>query len=293
MSGNSSGPAIIEHAGPLLADYDVVLADVWGVVHDGQRAYAGAGAAFARFRAGGGTVLLLSNAPMPAPWVAQVLDQKGVRRDSWDAIVSSGDITLAHVAAEGYARIHHIGPPRDQPLLDAMTAELVDLDEAEAVVCTGLVDDRRETAADYHPRLSRALAGALPLVCANPDLVVDVGGDLLPCAGVIAGAYEALGGSVYWAGKPHAPAYAMAMATVARLRGVAPDLGRVLAIGDAVRTDIAGAHRFGLASLFIGQGIHRDEVMRDGRIWRDGLARLLARDCPAGRPLAAMVGVAW
>ena len=287
---------IIERAGPLLAGFDVLLCDVWGVVHDGRCAYPAAGDAFARFRAGGGTVVLLSNAPMPSDWVARVLDDKGVRRDSWDAIVSSGDVALAHIAAKRYQRIHHIGPTRDLPLIDAMTAASVGFDLAQAMVCTGLVDDRRETAASYRPLLAKALARSLPLICANPDLIVDVGGELLPCAGVIAETYADMGGPVTWAGKPHAPAYELAMATVERLRGDRPAADRVLAIGDAVRTDIAGANAFGLASLFIGQGIHRGDVMRDGRLVPDRLARLLdtllPHDDPA-RPIAAMVEVAW
>ena len=290
-SARATAPAIIEHAGPLLAAYDVLLCDVWGVVHDGVRAYAAAGAAFARFRAEGGTVVLLSNSPMPARWVKRVIDEKGVRRDSWDAIVSSGDITLAHVASLGWTRVHHIGPPRDLPLFETMAVARVALEEAEAIVCTGLVDDRRETAESYSPLLERALALSLPLVCANPDLIVDVGGELLPCAGVIAEAYEAIGGDVYWAGKPYAPAYELAMNTAAGLRGAMPDRRRVLAIGDAVRTDMAGAAAFGVASLFIGQGIHRDEVVRDGRIDAEGVARVL--DGQPVLPLAAMVGVAW
>lgn len=299
LSAQSRAPRIIEQAGPLLSRYAAVVSDVWGVVHDGATAYTAAGDAFARYRAGGGTVLLLSNAPMPAAWVARVLADKGVRRDSWDAIVSSGDITLAHVAAQRYVRVHHIGPPRDLPLFETMPTARVDLDDAQAIVCTGLVDDRRETALDYQPLLERALQRRLPLVCANPDLIVDVGGDLLPCAGVIGALYEQIGGEVYWAGKPHAPAYRMAMAEITRQRGVLPPADQILAIGDAMRTDIAGASAFGLDSLFIAQGIHRDEVIEGGHISPAALARVLTRDLPAksahpiAAPVAAMVGVVW
>lgn len=282
---------IIDRAGELLARYDVLLSDVWGVVHDGHVAYAGAGEAFARFRARGGTVLLLSNAPMPSNWVARVLDEKRVRRDSWDAIVSSGDISLAHIAERGYSRVLHIGTERDLPLFETMIATRSTFEQAQAIVCTGLEDDRNETAETYRPLLGRALERRLPLVCANPDLVVDVGGDLLPCAGVVAQLYEQMGGEVYWAGKPYQPAYTRAMATVSRLRGEPVPLDRVLAIGDAVRTDIAGAHAAGIASLFIGQGIHRDAVIRDHRIDQAGLAGLLSNQ-PA-KPIAAMIGVAW
>lgn len=282
---------IITSIRDLLARYDVLLSDVWGVVHDGRTAYAGAGDAFARFRAEGGTVLLLSNAPMPCDWVARVLEEKGVRRDSWDAIVSSGDMTLAHVIECGFGRVHHIGTPRDLPLLDKMPARRVPLTEAEAIVCTGLVDDRNETAESYRPLLETALSRGVPLLCANPDLIVDVGGELLLCAGVIAELYEEMGGPVFWGGKPHLPVYRRALETVARLRDAEVPLSRVLAIGDAVRTDIAGAAAFGIESVFIGQGIHREEVLRNGSLDVAGLMRLLAGQ--ARLPLAAMVGVEW
>lgn len=283
--------AIIENAGALFQRYDVLLSDVWGVVHDGHTAYTGAGEAFARFRARGGTVLLLSNAPMPSNWVAHVLDEKGVHRNSWDAIVSSGDISLAHVAERGYRKVLHIGTPRDLPLFEAMTAARTDFEDAQAIVCTGLVDDRNETADTYRPLLERALARRLPLVCANPDLLVDVGGELLPCAGVIAELYEAMGGPVYWAGKPYAPAYTAAMDKIARLRGHGISRDRVLAIGDAVRTDLAGAANAGIASLFVAQGIHRDATVRAGRIDPAGLTLLLQG--LSAPPVAAMVGVEW
>src|SRR5215510_12287756 len=105
-------PPIIANAGPLLARYDAVFCDVWGVVHNGRQAYAEAGAALARFRAGGGCVVLVSNAPVPADGVERVLERTGVRRDAWDAIVSSGDIALAHIAEQGYQRLYRIGPAR-------------------------------------------------------------------------------------------------------------------------------------------------------------------------------------
>jgi HAD superfamily hydrolase (TIGR01459 family) len=283
--------SILKHGRDLFARYDVLLSDVWGVVHDGVTAYEGAGDAFQRFRAGGGTVLLLSNAPMPSNWVARVLDEKGVRRDSWDAIVSSGDIALAHVAEQGYGLVHHIGTPRDLPLLEAMTARRAPFEDAHAIVCTGLVDDRSETAESYRPLLERALARRLPFVCANPDLMVDVGGLMLPCAGVVADLYEAMGGSVYWAGKPHRPAYTRALEAIARLRGKPVPPQRILAIGDALRTDIAGASAAGIASLFIAQGIHRDEVLRNGMLDEASLVRLLGQARAA--PVAAMIGVAW
>jgi HAD superfamily hydrolase (TIGR01459 family) len=291
MSQLPGTPTIIEHAATLLAGYDVLICDVWGVVHDGRHAYGGAGDALARFRSGGGTVILLSNAPLPGEGVARLLDDKGVRRDAWDAIVSSGDLARAHVAEQGFRRLHHIGPDRDLMLFDAMAARLVSLAEAQAIVCTGLVDDRRETATDYRPLLGQAFVRQTPLICANPDLVVDVGGSLLPCAGAIAKLYEEMGGPVFWAGKPHAPAYEAALACAARLRSSDVERRCVLAIGDALRTDLAGAAAFGLDFLFIAQGIHRAELMPDGRLTAERVAWLFEGE--SARPIAATPSLAW
>ena len=213
-------PPIIANAGPLLSRYDAIFCDVWGVVHNGRKAYAEAGAALARFRAEGGTVILVSNAPIPASGVERVLEKTGVRRDAWDAIVSSGDIALGHIAEKGYRRMHWVGPSeRDYALYVRLPAPQVPLAEAEAIVCTGLRDDRTETVEDYRGLIDEGVARKLPFVCANPDLVVDVGTRRLLCAGSIAAEYERQGGAVFWAGKPHPAAYQAALQRAGELRG--------------------------------------------------------------------------
>jgi len=152
-------PPIIANAGPLLSRYDAIFCDVWGVVHNGRRAYAEAGAALARFRSQGGTVILVSNAPIPASGVERVLEKTGVRRDAWDAIVSSGDIALVHIAEKGYRRMHWVGPSkRDYALYVRLQAPSAALSEADAIVCTGLVDDRNETVADYRALIEEGVA---------------------------------------------------------------------------------------------------------------------------------------
>lgn len=283
-------PPIVEHAGPLLQGYDVVFCDVWGVVHNGRRAYTEGCAALHSFRQAGGTVILVSNAPRTAQGVAGVLADKGVPENCWDAIVPSGDLALAHAAVCGYRRVHHIGPDRDLDVFDDVALARVPLDAAEAVFCTGLIRDRHESGEDYRAMLQPAADRGLPFICANPDLVVDVGGDLLPCAGAIAKVYEDLGGAVYWAGKPFATAYEAAARKAHSLRNANIDKARVLAIGDAVRTDIAGAVAYGIEALFIGQGIHREAVMPDGAIVEGALAELFA-----GQPqaIAAMSTLRW
>jgi HAD superfamily hydrolase (TIGR01459 family) len=267
-------PVICESASEILRRYDALICDVWGVVHDGEQAYAAAGEALARFRNQGGTVLLLSNSPMPSDAVIGVLDQKGVRRDAYDATVTSGDITRSHLKAAGISRVHHVGPARDLVLFEGTNLDLTGLDSAEAIVCTGLVDDINHTGETYRPLLEQALAIRLPFVCANPDLVVDVGNMRLLCAGTLAALYESIGGDVTWAGKPYASAYQLAFETIARLRGVSVPQSRILALGDALRTDIAGAAAAGLDAVFIAQGIHRDEIVDSDRIVPERLMRL-------------------
>jgi HAD superfamily hydrolase (TIGR01459 family) len=285
-------PAVIVNAGPLLQRYDVVFCDVWGVIHDGHKAYAAAGDALARFRAGGGTVILVSNAPFPGDRVAKVIDDKGVRRDAWDAIVSSGDIALRHVAEKGYARFYCIGPePRDRALFERLPGQRAGLADADAIVCSGLVHDRTETPENYRNVLEAALKRRLPFVCANPDLAVHVGSDLLPCAGAIAALYEEMGGAVFWAGKPHASAYAAAMQKAEELRGKSVAPGGVLAIGDAVRTDLAAAQGAGIDALFIAAGLHRHDVMDGDAIEDAQLTQLFGSGAPPA--VAAMPYLAW
>jgi HAD superfamily hydrolase (TIGR01459 family) len=286
-------PPIIANAGPLLDRYDAVFCDVWGVMHNGREAHAEAGAALARFRVGGGTVVLVSNAPVPADGVERVLERTGVRRDAWDAIVSSGDIALRHIAEKGYRRLHRIGPARrDSRLFQRLPGTGVPLAEAEAIVCTGLADDANETVESYRSLIEEGVARALPFVCANPDLVVDVGGKRYLCAGSIAVEYERCGGPVFWAGKPHPSAFDTALRRTGELRRAEPPRHRILAVGDAVRTDLAAAQGLGVDALFIAAGIHWDEVAAGGQI---DAARLAALFEPPGTPpaVAAMMQLRW
>lgn len=289
----AAAPPELTHAGPLLQRYDAVFCDVWGVVHNGLRAYPHACAALQRFREGGGTVVLLTNAPVPEHRVAAMLDMRHVPASAWDGIVSSGAIALSHMRARGYRAVYGIGPrDRDAAFFEKAGAQFVPIMDAQAVVATGLNDDRNETAEHYRPLLEQALARRLPFVCANPDLVVDVGGTLYLCAGAIADLYAHMGGDVFWAGKPHSSAYAAAFAMVAQLRGTSVSAHRVLVIGDALRTDLTGARDAGLDALFIAGGIHRDDVVVEGKIDATKLDALFGRpDAPPA--LGAMSELAW
>ena len=247
------------------ADYDLILCDVWGVLHDGRRAHVPAGEALIRFRALPGDrprrVILVSNAPRPWPGVQKILDGYGVPREAYDAILTSGDLTRRLIAAHPGERVHHLGPERDAPIFEGLDLTLVPAHEAQRVVCTGLFDDDTETAEDYRETLADFRARAVPMICANPDLVVERDKRLIPCAGLIAEAYAGIGGDVVYAGKPYRPVYETALVMAGELDGLpAPDKARTVAVGDAIRTDIAGASAFGIPSILVARGIHAEEL---------------------------------
>jgi HAD superfamily hydrolase (TIGR01459 family) len=273
--------------------YDLILCDIWGVLHNGLVASAPASEALTRFRAGGGRVVLVSNAPRPGSGVATQLDRVGVPRTAWDGILTSGDLTRAAVIERKGQIVHHLGPERDHAIFEGLDVEFGDLEGADYVVCSGFHDDERETVKDYRSVLRRMRERDLWMICANPDLVVERGDRLVPCAGALAVAYEEIGGRVFYAGKPHRPVYEAALALAAKLRGGEPvALGRVLAIGDAMRTDIAGAAAFGIGSILVARGIHAVELgLETGSLDIEHVRRWLSDHEP--RPIGVCEHLAW
>jgi HAD superfamily hydrolase (TIGR01459 family) len=287
--------ALLDGLHSVAGRYDLVLCDVWGVVHNGLAAYEAASDALMRFRAKGGCVVLVSNAPRPGSAVALQLDRLGVPRGAYDAIVTSGDLTRAKVEERIGQVLHHVGPPRDLPLFEGLPVRFGSLVEADYVVCSGFdaEDEGRESVEVYRPRLEAMRRRELWMLCANPDLVVERGDTLIPCAGAIAQLYESIGGEVYYAGKPHRPIYEQALAAAATLTGATRlATERVLAIGDAIRTDIAGAVGFGLDSILVARGIHAEDL----RLHVDPLDSESAQDWLAlqdVQPKAVMERLVW
>jgi len=238
---------------------EVVLSDIWGVVHDGLESFPEACAALHTYRQQGGIVILITNAPRPADSVQRQLRKLGVADETYDAIVSSGDLTRHFVADHPGKKLYWVGPERDSSIHRGLDPVMSELDDADYIICTGLFDDETESAEDYRPMLTKALARQVPLICANPDIVVERGDRLIYCAGAIAELYRELGGEVIFYGKPHRPIYERAMALAAERRGHPVSLDRVLAIGDSVRTDLTGALGFGIDCLFVTRGIHSEE----------------------------------
>jgi HAD superfamily hydrolase (TIGR01459 family) len=274
-------------------DYDAILCDVWGVLHDGKQAFRPASDALVAYRQRGGVVAALTNAPRPHPPVRMQMVRLGVSEDALDAVVTSGDVTLALMEAYGAAPVHTIGPERDMSLFDALEARSglrparVGPHDATYVLCTGLEHDDRETPADYAGRLAALAARGLPFVCANPDIVIHRGADLVFCAGALGRDYAALGGQVIYAGKPHAPIYDAALDVLTQALGRKPR--QVLAIGDGFQTDVRGAAGQGIDVLFVAGGIHRDETLTEGRPDPDKLSRLFARE--GATPAATMAAL--
>ncbi|MBI5323154.1 TIGR01459 family HAD-type hydrolase [Bradyrhizobium sp.] len=249
----------VERLRDVVDGVEVVLSDIWGVVHNGLESFPDACAALHSYRRQGGVVILITNAPRPADSVQRQLRKLGVADETYDAIVSSGDLTRRFVADHPGKKLFWVGPERDSSIHRGLDPVMSELEDADYIICTGLFDDETESAEDYRPMLSKALARKVPLICANPDIVVERGDRLIYCAGAIAELYRELGGEVVFYGKPHRPIYERAMTLAAERRGEPAELRHVLAIGDSVRTDLTGAHRFGIDCLFVTRGIHAEE----------------------------------
>jgi HAD superfamily hydrolase (TIGR01459 family) len=281
-----AGIPILASIAELAPSCDAWIVDIWGVMHNGARAFEAAAEACRRFRAGGGIVALLSNAPRPFTAVIPHMTSLGVDPNSYDTGVTSGDAARGMIEAWSGRAFLHIGPERDLGLFAGLEVRMATPETAEAIVCSGLFDDTRETPADYAALFAVLLARRLPMICANPDLVVERGDKLVWCAGSLAAAYAAGGGEVLYAGKPHLPIYRRTFEAIDGIKGSPVARERVLAIGDGVDTDLKGAHAAGLRSVFIASAVHLP----------GGLEARALDDLFAGRPfapVAALPALAW
>jgi HAD superfamily hydrolase (TIGR01459 family) len=284
-------PPLIPHFSTLVPDYDALLCDVWGVVHNGIAAFPHACDALMRARARGAIVILITNAPRQSEVVARQLDKLHVPVETYDGIVSSGDVTRAVIEARPGQSVCHIGPERDRSIFTGVDVSLAPLERADYVVCSGLDNDVVETPQDYRARLETMLARKLFMVCANPDVVVERGDRLVYCAGAIADLYATMGGEVLYAGKPYRPIYDLALAKAQAAAGRKVAASRVLAIGDSVRTDLKGARTIGVDFLFVTSGIHAEEL--GGRARPDSKALNAAFAAAGDRPKAVMRELVW
>lgn len=275
----------------LAPSYDAILSDVWGVVHNGVSAHPDAVDALRRYRAAGGKVVLITNAPRAAQPIIAMLDAMGVPRDMYDGVVSSGDVTRVMIAPYRGKVIHHVGPPSvDDSLYEGLGIIRGPAEEAVAVVVTDL-DTDDDTPELYKDRIKVWLKRQLPLICANPDRVVEHGGRIIYCGGALADLYEASGGRIKMAGKPYRPIYDDALKMAEGAAGRSLDRAKILAIGDSVRTDAIGAANAGLDLLFITGSIHAAELDAFGSPDPEAIRNLVA---PSGAHLVgSMPRLGW
>ncbi len=289
----SSAPSLLTGIGSLASRYDVLLCDVWGVVHNGVTAYPAAVEALRKLRALGKAVILITNAPRPGTVIEEQIARYSVPRDCYDTVVASGDVARDELRRRPGAKVFHLGPERDLPNYEGLDVQLVGFDRAEIVVCTGFFNDEVETPEDYREMIGKVRERNMPFICANPDIVVERGDKLIWCAGAIARLFEQeFGGTVVYAGKPHAPIYELALARAANIRGAKIDRNRVLAVGDGVRTDLAGAVRQGFDCVFVADGIHAAELnLEHGAADLGAAAHVFAE--AGGMPVAVVRKLSW
>src|SRR5579862_6513899 len=277
----------------LAPHYDGFILDLWGVVHDGTAPFPGVLDCMERLIAANKRVVLLSNAPRRAEDVMRRIEKLGVPGGLYHGVMSSGEEAWQHLSGRDdpfYAalgrRVLHIGSERDLEIREGLGLDFVlTPDEADFILNTGPAG-WEDTIADYAAVLSAARARDLPMVCANPDLVVIHNGRSALCAGALAEHYESIGGQVRWHGKPYPSVYDSCLT----LLGVA-ERHRILAIGDSLRTDIAGAAGAGIDALLIAGGVHAAEFTADGAL---DLRRIAAALADRGMsPVAAAAGFVW
>ena len=280
---------------PLAERYDGFIVDLWGVLHDGVAAFPDAVACLEKLKSRGKRIVILSNAPRRAQEVMQRNQELGIAPELADAVYSSGEDAWRHLKdrADPWTqslgrRCYHLGPDRDHGMRDGLDYDFVqDLGDADFVLLTG-THSTDAVVGDYDEVLQAAKARDLAMVCANPDLEVIRGGKREICAGALAAAYEDLGGQVRYHGKPHQDIYAACLPLLQ-----VSERQRVAAIGDSLRTDVAGANGAGIGSVFVCDGIH-GETLGLGPGQTPDPARLEALYGAAGQfPSAAVPTLRW
>jgi HAD superfamily hydrolase (TIGR01459 family) len=256
---------IIDNLAQVAHSYDALFVDLWGCLHNGVEPFADAVAALQAYRAQGGKVLLLTNSPRPRASVKRQLERIGVPTDTYDEIASSGDAAQMAMAAGVVGhKVYHLGPEHDISFFTdengPIKVERVPLAEAEGIVCTGLFDDLTETPDDYRLTILDGKTRGLKMLCANPDISVDLGDKRIFCSGAIARAYTEAGGTSLYFGKPYSPIYELAYARLAAISARRIDNDRILCIGDGINTDIRGGVAEDLDTLFITGGLAATEI---------------------------------
>lgn len=271
----------IEGVAVLAPTFDGFFLDLWGVLYDGGQVFGPALETLERLKAAGKRLVILSNGPRRAIAVEERIAKAGIPRDCYDGVMSSGEEAWLSLKGEiddpwyrGLGpRVYFLGPDSDRAMLEGLSVtEVADAAEADFILAIGPFDPG-DGVTDYEQTLKAAAARHVPMVCANPDLVVHRLGTVEICAGSIAERYEEVGGRVRWHGKPRRSIYRSGMRL---MDGI--EKSRIVTVGDSLRTDIRGANGAGLDSLFVIEGIHREDMLNpDGTLNRRQISSAVAR----------------
>jgi len=243
--------------------YSLILCDIWGVVHNGNNIYPEAVNTLLAYLEAGGNICLITNAPRRSEAIRDYLLNMGVAPDICNTIVSSGDCSYSWLSSIVDRPLFHIGPEKDNSLFVGLDLKKVNEFECLECICTGFFNEYIESISDYQKILETLLERGIVIHCANPDLYVNKGSVRLPCAGLIAQSYSQMGGKVVYFGKPHHYIYDLALETANQSMRKTVSKDSILAIGDGLNTDIAGASNFGIDSFFIINGVHEAEFKKN------------------------------
>lgn len=265
--------------------YDAILCDVWGVIHNGRRAFVAACEALVKFRAAGKPVCLITNAPVPKEQVIRYFAPLGVPMDAFDDCVSSGDTTRDELIQRKHEHLFLMGADRgfdgDRHLWAGLDLEFAEISDADYILCMGMDDNTNDDPEDYRSRMQPGVEKGLTMLCANPDIKVRVGDQLVWCAGALAAIYEDMGGTVIYPGKPHSAIYRVALSRIDQSAS-----NRILCIGDSPATDMKGAIDHGMDGLYVGTGLKQHGSDFEGEV----------RDLLSGYGVTAryaMPGLSW
>ena len=254
MTNTIKNPIEISNFSEIEEKYDSIICDIWGVIHNGQELFKSSIECLLRYKDIGYLIILVTNAPRPSAEIKNILQKMGLNEKCYDKIITSGDLTQKILnKGDLGSSCYHIGPDRDLKVFDGVNVKRVEFDSADFIFVTGLNNDETENDESYLPLLMSAKKRNLKLLCANPDIWVQRGNDLIPCAGAISQKYKSIGGETINIGKPFAPIFDEAMKQIMVISG--RDLNSTIVIGDGIDTDIKGANNYNLDSLLTLGGL--------------------------------------
>tara|TARA_B100001093_G_C26548331_1_gene893357 strand:- start:33 stop:839 length:807 start_codon:yes stop_codon:yes gene_type:complete len=239
----------LKHLSEVFKSYDTFVIDLWGVMHNGVVLNSKAVEAVEHLKNNSKKIVFLSNAPRPSSKVINFLLKMNLDKKYLLNVMTSGEAAIDAINQNKFGKtFFHLGPPRDTSLFEKQKNNKTEIEKCDFILCTGLFDNHEDDLSYYKNFLKEHISKKL--ICTNPDLTVHRGNIEELCAGSVAKVFEELGGKVIYYGKPYKEVYNKCFGKDEK----------VLAIGDNLRTDIKGANNLNIDSIFITEGVHRQEI---------------------------------